>query len=386
MPDARMRVLHIGKFFPPYPGGIERSSAALTAALAAHDVDIAMLAHAPPGSHRTSTLQVDGVHVTLAGCHGQMLYAPVSPAFPRLLAHTLRTFEPDLLHLHVPNTSAFWALLSAAARKLPWVVHWHSDIPLDSQHRLLRWAYHCYRPWEQALLRRARVVIATSQQYLEASTALAPWRDKAQVIPLGIGPDEPRASSGTQSLWPSKGLRVLAVGRLSYYKGFDVLLHALADVPQAQLLLIGSGECESALHGLAQRLGIADRVRFAGHVDDAALAQAYAQAQVFCLPSIERAEAFGMVLLEAMRARVPVIASDIPGSGVIHVVRDTETGLLVPPRDPLALAQALRKLDADAELRARLGEKGQQRWRDEFTLDKSAQRTVQVYREVLRAS
>jgi len=314
------------------------------------------------------------------------LYAPVSPAFPLLLARSLRTFEPDLLHLHVPNTSAFWALLSPAARKLPWVVHWHSDIPLDSKHRLLRWAYRVYRPWEQALLRRAHAVIATSQQYLDASAALAPWREKVRVIPLGIGPGEPPVSPGTPSLWPGTGLRVLAVGRLSYYKGFDVLLHALADAPQAQLLLIGSGECESALRGLAKRLGIADRVRFAGHVDDAALAQAYAQAQVFCLPSIERAEAFGIVLLEAMRAGVPVIASDIPGSGVLHVVRDGETGLLVPPRDPLALAQALRRLDADVELRARLGQQGQQRWREEFTLDKNAQRTAQVYREVLHAS
>ena len=382
-----MRVLHIGKFFPPYPGGIERSSAALTASLATHaTTDVAMLAHAAPGTHRSCTLQADGVQVTLAACHGQLLYAPVSPTFPLLLARSLRTFEPDLLHLHVPNTSAFWALLSPAARKLPWVVHWHSDIPLDSKHRLLRWAYRVYRPWEQALLRRAHAVIATSQQYLDASAALAPWREKVRVIPLGIGPGEPPVSPGTPSLWPGTGLRVLAVGRLSYYKGFDVLLHALADAPQAQLLLIGSGECESALRGLAKRLGIADRVRFAGHVDDAALAQAYAQAQVFCLPSIERAEAFGIVLLEAMRAGVPVIASDIPGSGVTHVVRDGETGLLVPPRDPLALAQALRRLDADVELRARLGQQGQQRWREEFTLDKNAQRTAQVYREVLHAS
>src|SRR5436305_3435011 len=186
MPDARMRVLHIGKFFPPYPGGVERSSATLAVALAAREIDVAMLAHAPPGTHRSRTLQANGVHITLAACHGQLLYAPFSPAFPRLLAHLLSTFEPDLLHLHVPNTSAFWALLSPAARKLPWVVHWHSDIPLDSQRALLRAAYSVYRPWEQALLRRALAVIATSQRYLDASSALARWREKTRVVPLGI--------------------------------------------------------------------------------------------------------------------------------------------------------------------------------------------------------
>ena len=381
-----MRVLHIGKFFPPYPGGIERSSADLIAALAARDIAVAMLAHAPPGTHHSRTADIDGVPVTLAACHGQLLYAPVSPVIPRLLARTIRTFRPDLLHLHMPNTSAFWALLSPAARRLPWIVHWHSDIPLDSKRGPLRWAYRLYRPWEQALLGRAAAIIATSQPYLEASTALAPWRDKVRIVPLGIADSTRHAGVAPAPPWPNGGLRVLAVGRLSYYKGFDVLLRALAQVPQAQLLLIGSGECESALRALAQELQIGERVRFAGHADDASVAQAYAQADLFCLPSIERAEAFGLVLLEAMRARLPVIAGAIRGSGVVHVVRDGETGLLVPPGDPAALAGALARLAADADLRERFGASGQRRWQEEFTLDRCVQRTLTVYREILRAS
>ena len=381
-----MRVLHIGKFFPPHPGGIERSCADLAAALAERDVDVAVLAHAAPGTRRSSARFVERVRVTLAGCHGQLLYAPLSPAFPRLLAREIRDFKPDLLHLHVPNTSAFWALASPAARRLPWIVHWHSDIPLDSGHRLLRLAYRAYRPWEQALLRRARAVIATSQPYVDASAALAAWHDKVRVVPLGIAPVAAGLPAQASPLWPAGGLRVLAVGRLSYYKGFDVLLRALAAVPQAQLLLIGSGECETALCALARELGIGERVRFTGHVDDAVLAQAYAQADVLCLPSSERAEAFGLVLLEAMRARLPVIASDIRGSGVGYVVRDGESGRLVPPRDHAALATALREFAADGELRRQLGANGYRRWLEEFTLAASAERVAQMYREVLRAS
>jgi glycosyltransferase involved in cell wall biosynthesis len=178
-------------------------------------------------------------------------------------------------------------------------------------------------------------------------------------------------------------LRLLAVGRLSYYKGFDVLLRALADAPQAQLLLIGSGERDSELRAQAQELGVAERVRFAGHVDDTELARAYAQADVFCLSSTERAEAFGLVLLEAMRAGLPTIASNIPGSGVGFVVREGETGLLVPPTDAAALAAAIRKLAADESLRRRLGAAGKQRWCGEFTLDRSAERVVTLYREML---
>src|SRR5437016_2710847 len=132
MLDALMRVLHIGKFFPPHPGGIERYCAGLATALNARGVAAALLAHDEPGTWRSRQRRVDDVEITLAACHGQLLYAPISPTFPLLLARALRSFKPDLLHLHLPNTSAFWALLSPAARKLPWIVHWHADIPLDT--------------------------------------------------------------------------------------------------------------------------------------------------------------------------------------------------------------------------------------------------------------
>ena len=388
-----MRVLHVGKFFPPYAGGVERSSADLCRALAARDVGVAMLAHASPGD-RTQVFVRDGVAVTLAACYGQLLYAPLSPSFPLLLQRQIDEFRPDLLHLHMPNVSAFWALLLPAARRVPWVVQWHSDVPLDVRRAGVRMMYGAYRPWEQAMLRRARAVIATSQPYLESSTALARWRDKTAVIPLGLdasaGGDRADANSSSPnapaSLWPQTSaptLRILGVGRLSYYKGFDVLLRALAQVPHASLLLIGSGECEAQLKALARELAIESRVHFAGHVDDGTLARAYGQAQLFCLPSIERTEAFGMVLLEAMRASLPVIASAIPGSGVGYVVADDKTGLLVPPGDADALARALARMADDAELRARLGANGNERWREQFTLDRCAEQTLQLYRSLL---
>ncbi|MBS0556845.1 MAG: glycosyltransferase [Proteobacteria bacterium] len=403
-----MRILHLGKFFPPHPGGIERFVADLAAAQAAQGMAVRVLAHAEPGTRHSEHLQRDGVAVDLAACHGHLIYAPVSPAFPRLLARAIREFRPDVLHIHVPNTSAFWALLLPAARRLPWIVHWHADIPLDSRRRALRLAYRVYRPWEQALLRRARAIIATSQAYADSSAALAPWRDKVRVVALGLSPSsaalrattspargevencEPLSPRGRgdgergQTPWPVPSLRLLAVGRLSYFKGFDVLLRALAQVPQASLALIGDGECGAALRALATQLGIDARVQFIGRLDmDAAgaarLGAAYAQADVFCLPSTERAESFGMVLLEAMRAGKPTIASDIPGSGVGFVVRDGETGLLVRPGDADALAAAIRRLASDAGLRERLGAAGRERFQREFTLERIAPQIADLY-------
>ena len=396
-----MRVLHLGKFFPPHAGGIERFSADLSTALVARGLKVAMLAHASPGGG-TRRFEKNGVDVTLASCHGQLLYAPVSPTLPLHLGRIIRRFKPEVLHLHLPNVSAFWALLSPAARRLPWVVHWHSDVPLDARHGGVRAMYKLYRYWEQALLRRSRAIIATSQPYLDASPALAAWREKTRVIPLGIAAldaasDEAAASdsheriqmdNGTSAApvdpidWPMDGIRLLAVGRLSYYKGFDVLIKAVAQLPELSLLLVGAGECDAPLRLLVRELNIEARVRFAGAVDDAALARAYAKAQIFCLPSTERSEAFGLVLLEAMRASLPVSASAIPGSGVGYVVVDGVTGLHAVPGNVSSLADTLRSLANDAGLREKFGAAGYIRWQNEFTLDRCAQRVVDLYRSL----
>ncbi len=385
-----MRVLHVGKFFPPHPGGIESASADLCAGLVSRGIDVAMLAHADPGVTRTRRSMVDGVDVTQTACFGRAMYAPVSPTFPLQLKRLISERRPDLLHLHVPNTSAFWPLLSPSLRRIPWIVHWHADIPRDSRHAGLRLGYGLYRPWEQALLRRARAVIVTSPDYLESSEALVPHRKKAHVIALGIAPAT-NAHNDISIQWPSDGLRILAVGRLSYFKGFDVLLRAVAAVPGCSLMLVGDGECGPALRALACELEIEKRVNFVGRIDmDAAgrarMAAIYASADVFCLPSTDRAESFGIVLLEAMRAGLPTIASTIPGSGVNYVVRDGETGLMAPPGDATALASALIRLRDDSALRRRMGEAGCRRWRYEFTLDASLDKTVTLYESVLGAT
>jgi glycosyltransferase involved in cell wall biosynthesis len=383
-----MRVLHLGKFYPPHPGGIERSSTELMRELARHGVANALLAHAEPGTCRTRVTRAGSGPVVLAACFGRWLYAPLSPSFPGLLRVLLRRFRPDLLHLHLPNPSAFSTLLVPRARRVPWIVHWHADVPIDSARAALRLAYRAYRPLEQALLGRARAIIATSPNYRDTSAALAPWLDKTRVIPLGIPPAP--APGRSPPPWPTPGVRLLAVGRASYFKGFDILLRALVEVPQASLLLVGDGELLPALRAEAHALGLAARVRFRGRIDldeagKAELAAIYRQAEIFCLPSIERAESFGLVLLEAMQAGLPVIASAIPGSGIGFVVRDGETGLLVPPADVTALANAIRLLAADADLRRRLGAAGQARWRDEFTLARCASRVLALYQELLPA-
>jgi glycosyltransferase involved in cell wall biosynthesis len=380
-----LRILHLGKFYPPYPGGVERHMAELIAAQTASGHDVAALVHGDPRVRQPVARRVDrGAWIETVACHGQALFVPVSPQWPRRFSQLLREFDPDVLHLHVPNPSVFWLLASAAARRKPWVVHWHADIPDDGKHRGLRWAYPVYRSFERRLLRRASAAVATSQRYLDASAALQVVRGKAHVIPLGLAT---APSPGTTPEWPgNEGLRILAVGRMSYYKGFDVLLEAMAQCPDMRLLLVGDGDQRQSLERRVARLGLEGRVRMTGSIDDDALEAAYRACDVFCLPSIDRAEAFGMVLLEAMRAARPVVASDILGSGVGSVVADGVTGRLVPPSDPEALAEALRAMRDDPQARERYGIEGRMRWQREYDIGEVSRRFDALYREVLAAT
>jgi rhamnosyl/mannosyltransferase len=175
---------------------------------------------------------------------------------------------------------------------------------------------------------------------------------------------------------------VLFVGRLRAYKGLPHLLEALVHV-DANLALVGDGPERRRLQRLTRRLGLSDRVHFTGHLPDAALPAAYQAADLFVLPSHLPSEAFGLVMVEAMASGLPVVCTEL-GTGTSVVVRHGQTGLVVPPADPAALADALRHLLADDALRRRLGRAGLQRARDEFAADVYVQRTLDAYADVLR--
>lgn len=374
-----MRILHLGKFYPPHAGGIERFVAELAAQQRAAGHEVAALVHATPGVKAPpSRIDQGGVRVDTVPCHGQWVFVPISPRWAVQFSRLMDDFRPDVLHIHVPNVSAFWLLASRRARTIPWVLHWHADIPADSTHIGLRLGYPLYRGFERRLIERADVVVATSQAYADASPALQKHARHLQVVPLGIA-DAP--APGITPAWPGDGMRLLAVGRLSYYKGFDVLLRALVDCPDVSLLLVGYGDQADALDAQIRNLGLQARVRMAGHLDDAELEAAYRVCDVFCLPSLDRAEAFGLVLLEAMRAGKPIVASDIPGSGV-GTVAGPDNALRVPPGDVAALAHALRTLGASAELRERLGAEGLQRWQRDYRIAAVSEVVDAVYRQL----
>ncbi len=364
-----LTVLHIGKYYPPYAGGMEVFLSDLVNAQRKQGINAHALVHGDP-------LPDDPEWIIRVPVQATLIYAPIAIGFRSALAKAIERIKPDLLHMHMPNNSVFWALTLPQARAVPWVVHWQSDVVASSIRRAVKLAYGLYRPFEQAVLRRAECIFATSPPYLEASEPLRHWLHKCAVVPLGLSVKHhaaPLPSDATP--WRPGMFRVLAVGRLAYYKGFETLVQAVAATPNSELLIVGEGESRASLEALIRAVSAAEgtpRIRLLGHVNDAEKYALMAGCDVFCLPSRERTEAFGMVLLEAMSQARPCIASNLAGSGMPWIVTRAGAGLLAEPEDPHSWHIALTELQATPQLRTQFGEQGRKGLVQHFSIEACA--------------
>ena len=367
-----MKVLHVGKYYPPVPGGMERVLQLLCEGERRQVDSRALVA----GTHRTTVHEVrNGVPVTRAGRLATIGSVGLSPSLPFEVLRAPR----DITVLHEPNPVALVADCVTRGRG-PLLVYFHSEVVRAE------WKYALlYRPFLRRVLNRAARIIVASPSMAERAEQLAPYRHKCVVIPYGIDTAPLALTAAVRaraaSLRAELGTPlVLFTGRLVPYKGVDVLLRAMARMA-ARLVVVGDGPLRGALEAQA-RATCLGRVTFAGTVADEELTALYHACDVFVLPSVTRAEAFGMVQIEAMACGKPVVSTSVP-SGVPWVNQHDETGLIVPPGDANALARALQCLVENPALRARLGDEGRCRVAREFTAARMAERTVALYREVL---
>ena len=383
-----MRVLHVGKYYPPAPGGIETYLGDLCAGLADAGVQSHVLAHRFEASEPEYEEPIPGVGVERVPVAASFCYSLIAPTYPLRLRRAVRRLRPDVIHAHLPNLSAFACLLPGL--DTPLVLHWHADVAWPRDKRLARALYHGYAPMESLLLRRADLVVATSDAYLEASAPLRPFVDKCRVVPLGVRaarmhPPSAETVRSVRRRWLGEGdgARALFVsaGRFAHYKGFEHLVRAMRDVPDAVLVMVGDGESHAGVEATVRTLGLGRRVHLAGRLPDADMHALMAAADVFCLPSLERSEAFGVVLVEAMALGTCCVSTDIPGSAPGWVVQHERTGLVVPPGDEASLAAALAGLAADAPMRERFARAGNERYRRHFKLASTIPDLIDVYRE-----
>jgi rhamnosyl/mannosyltransferase len=371
-----IRVLTFGRFADESFGGLERYVFELAHALAGevHFVNIVAHRGAPPDVPMAGETVYARPLASLGG-------TPICPTMPwhALRRHWRQPF--DIVHLQFPADPMAHLAYELMPRSVKRVISWHSDIV--RQQKLLK----LYRPFLDHSLRAADAIIAATPAHISSSEQLSPVRETARfrVVPYGFDlsrfeqrpalADEIRGRFGGRFL-------VFALGRHVYYKGFEFLIRALGSLPGAALALGGQGPLTPELQRIAREAGVAERVQFVGRIPDKDLPAWYHACDVFCLPSVEPAEAFGIVQVEAMACGKPVVCCQLD-NGVNWVNRDGETGFAVPPADPGALAGALARLQQDATLRARLGEAGRRRAFGEFSSGAMAKATLAVYREVL---
>ena len=367
-----IRVLHVGKFYPPVAGGMERMLQ-LLCENERPGVDSRVLV----ANHAGGTVREEpgGVPVTRVRSLGRIGSVGICPTLPLWL----RRLEADLMVVHEPNPVALVSVVLARPRAgvLVW---FHSEVVRP------RWKYRLlYRPFLRGVLRRAARVIVSSPELARHAVELRDFRDKCVVVPFGV--DTRRLAATAEVLARANALRarhqtpvLLFVGRLVPYKGVDVLLRALDGI-EATTLLVGGGPLRAELEAQARALRLS-RVRFLGEVSDEELTALYRAADVLVLPSVTRAEAFGVVQLEAMACGVPVVSTNLP-SGVPWVNQHDKTGLVVSPGDADGLRQALLALLTDQPRREALGRYARERVDREFTLRRMAQLTSGLYREVL---
>lgn len=367
-----MRVLHVGKFYPPVPGGMERVVQLLCeGALATTDSRV-LVANTSLGTSRGLW---HGVQVTRISSLGRIGSVAICPTFPLELLRSRR----DVTVIHEPNPLALvsdWV----TAQTGPLVVWFHSEVLRPAwKYRLL------YRPFLRRVLRRAARIVVSSPRLAEHASELRDFREKCVVIPFGI--DTARLAR-VSSLEPRiaeidrrhPGSRVLFVGRLVAYKGIDVLVRAMGSV-DGTALVVGDGPLRSTLEAEAVVAGTAGKVKFLGQLSDEEVLAHLHACDLFVLPSVTSAETFGMAQLEAMACGKAVVSTNLP-TGVPWVNRHGETGLVVPAGDADALASALNALLADSTLRRRMGQCGRRRVDEEFTVEHMASRAVALYEQV----
>jgi glycosyltransferase involved in cell wall biosynthesis len=372
-----MKILHVYKDYAPVLGGIENHIRWQAEGMRArgHEVDVLVTNLTPRTVHET----IDGVPVTKCARQLNISSAPVAAALPLYLQRLGK--DADIVHLHAPYPPGELAQLLVRAGQRT-VLSYHSDIV--KQATLLRF----YTPFLRQILNRADKILVSNPPYVQSSPFLRPIavQDPAKIQLVHYGIDLQRFAPSSAVTQRAAELRaqfgpgplILFVGRLRYYKGVNVLVDAMRKVTGARCLIVGNGPEDETIRARIAEHGLADHITLTGSLLDADLPAIYQAADLFVLPSIYRSEALGIVLLEAMAAGLPLISTEL-GTGTSYVNRHEETGLVTPPDDADALAEAINRLLGDADLRRRFGEAALRRAQREFSLAQMLDATEGIY-------
>jgi glycosyltransferase involved in cell wall biosynthesis len=279
----------------------------------------------------------------------------------------------QIIHVHLPNPIALLFLLmlpKGAGKKI--IVHWHSDVIGFGMFRILNGFVEKY-----VLRNKVNWILATSPNYVSLSPTLQLNRSKVRIVPNFIDPNYFSSNRAIRKEKKGDLIRLLSVGRFTKYKGYENLISALKDLKiNFEFNIVGSG-----VSRLISNDYVKNKIIFHENCSFDQLCDIYSSCDIFLLGSTSRAEAFGIVLLEAMYFRLPTIAFDVMGSGISNVIDNGVTGFLIEPDDYNDYLDKISLLSNNYTLRINMGVKGRERLIDYFTIDKIGKSLIDLYLE-----
>lgn len=371
------KVLHISNYYAPHIGGIEDVCQTLVNGMRNQYHERVVCFN--DKRHTVETYD-NGIPVIHAGAFCKIANQSFSYDLYKILKEQIRTYRPDILHVHMPNPLIAMYVLLLLPKRCKLVVHWHSDIVEQ------RFLYYFVRGIERALLRKADKILVTTPNYIAGSKPLARFLDKIDVLPCAISSTKLDEQPGDTELigeirqrYAGKPI-IFFMGRHVAYKGIDYLIKAERLIRNDCVVLIaGSGPNTGEMKKLAAGR---ERIHFLGRIPDDKVRLYMRAAQVFAFPSITKNEAFGIALAEAMYCGLPPVTFTISGSGVNWVSIADETGLEVPNRSVERYAEAIDKLLSDEKLRMELAEGARLRAGQLMTVPVVCKEALRVYREL----
>lgn len=372
-------LLHLAKYYHPNEGGIETVTKYLAEGLTEYDNVVVCFSQ----DGHDSQEEINGVRVYRVAPLVKVASQDIALSYYMVLRGIIRDIRPDVLLLHCPNPFLYPITLNLKPRDAKLVLLWHSDILGKG------WLYKMVSSLERKLLKKADLILATSQNYVHPSSPIYPFRNEVRVVQNGIiasdfvlkdGDD--RRIEEIRKQYGDKKI-VFYVGRHIPYKGIDLLLQAERKVKSDCVFVIGGTGAETdRLKAMAH----SDRVVFIGRIPHDDMRCYYYAADIFGFASNTKQEAFGIALAEAMYCKCVPVTFTLVGSGVNWVSIKGETGEEVPLGDVDAYADAIDRLLADDQLRSRYAEAGRKRVTELFTCDKSVEEAREAIRMLLDIS
>ena len=375
-----MKILIVTPYFPPHIGGAENSAYKIAKGLKEKcNWEIVVITTNYEKRERKEEI-IDGLKIYRLPFWFKISNTPINPMWLFSIHKILKEERPDIIKTHspVPFISDITFLI---AGKIPLLMTYHSGSmmkPLSIWNPLIFIYELIFLPM---LFRKSKKIICTSPKFMRQN--LNKYKDKTNLVTPGVDTKvfKPSREKSTND--------VLYIGRIeknSDWKGIRFLIEAISIVkqirPDINLRLVGAGDRVDHFKMYAQKLGISKNVKFVGSKIKNELLAEYQNSKIIVLPSITDSEQLPNVLLEAMACKKPVIASNV--GGVPYAVDNGKNGLIVPPKDPQAIADAIIKILTNPQLAKKMGEEGREKVIKYFTWEKQINTTKELIEQILK--